>query len=137
VDAVTITLPITVVAFETDYGGVVSNTRYLEYIERGRYALLHQSGIKIEEFWKEQGVQPVVRHVEIEYLSPARHEDELELQVTVAAHGKTSTTLKYELRRDQVLLLRATQTLAYINTRWRPSRVPSLFLERWPIEISD
>jgi acyl-CoA thioester hydrolase len=136
VDAVTITLPITVIAFETDYGGVVSNTRYLEYIERGRYALLHHAGIKIEEFWKEHGVQPVVRHVEIEYLAPARHEDELELEVSVAAHGKTSTTLKYELRRGDVLLLRATQTLAYINMRWRPSRVPPLFLERWPVAES-
>ena len=130
----TITLPITVVAFETDYGGVVSNTRYLEYIERGRYALLHQAGIKIEEVWKELGVQPVVRHVEIEYLSPARHEDELQLHVTVVSHGKTSTTLKYELRRknERTLLLRATQTLAYINTRWRPSRVPELFLQCLP-----
>ena len=40
-----IELPITVVAFETDFGGVVSNTRYLEYIERGRYALLHAAGL--------------------------------------------------------------------------------------------
>jgi acyl-CoA thioester hydrolase len=125
----TIVLPLTVVAFETDYGGVVSNTRYLEYIERGRYALLRAAGIKIEEIWKERGVQPVVRHVEIEYLAPARHEDELELQVTVAAHGKTSTTLKYELRRqgESTLLLRAVQTLAYINARWKPSRVPEIF----------
>lgn len=129
----TITLPISVVAFETDYGGVVSNTRYLEYIERGRYALLQQAGIKIEEVWKEFGVQPVVRYVEMEYLSPARHEDELELHVTVAAHGKTSTTLKYELRRDETLILRATQTLAYINTRWRPSRVPEIFLQCLPV----
>jgi acyl-CoA thioester hydrolase len=131
----TITLPITVVAFETDYGGVVSNTRYLEYIERGRYALLHAAGLKIEEIWKEIGVQPVVRRVEIEYLAPARHEDELELQVTVAAHGKTSTTLQYELRRkgESTLLLRAQQTLAYINARWRPSRVPELFLTCLPV----
>ena len=47
----TITLPITVVAFETDFGGVVSNTRYVEYVERGRYALLHAAGLKISEVW--------------------------------------------------------------------------------------
>lgn len=131
----TIVLPITVVAFETDYGGVVSNTRYLEYIERGRYALLHSAGIRIEKIWSESGVQPVVRHVAVEYLAPARHEDELELRVTVAAHGKTSTTLHYELHRknESTPLLRATQTLAYINTRWRPSRVPEIFRQCLPV----
>jgi acyl-CoA thioester hydrolase len=131
----TITLPITVIAFETDYGGVVSNTRYLEYLERGRYALLHSAGLKIEEVWKEVGVQPVVRHIEVEYLAPAHHEDELELQVTVEAHGKTSTTIQYELRRrgESTLLLRAKQTLAYINTRWRPSRVPEIFRQCLPV----
>ena len=126
----TITLPITVLAFETDYGGVVSNTRYLEYIERGRYALLHSVGLHSEEVWKALEMIQVVRHVEIDYLAPARHEEELELQISVAGHGKTSTTLHYELRRESALLLRASQTLAYINNRWRPCRVPQLFLDR-------
>lgn len=131
-----VTLPITVIAFETDYGGVVSNTRYLEYIERGRYALLDAAGIHIETVWNDLGVQPVVRRVEIEYLAPARHQDELEMQVSVAVHGKTSTTLQYELHRAGVStpLMRATQTLVYINARWKPSRVPELFRISLPFE---
>jgi acyl-CoA thioester hydrolase len=122
-----VTLPITVVAFETDYGGVVSNTRYLEYIERGRYALLHACGLKIEEMWQTHGVQPIVRRVEIEYLGAARHEDELELDIEVQEHGKSTSTLLFTLRRGETALMRATQTLAYINTRWRPVRVPDVF----------
>ncbi len=89
-------LPITVVAFETDFGGVVSNTRYLEYIERGRYALLHKAGLKISEVWESHGVQPVVRRISIEYLSFARHEDELQLQASVIQHSRTTTMLSYE-----------------------------------------
>ena len=131
-DAVTIILPIRVMAFETDYGGVVSNTRYLEYLERGRYALLEAADLKIENLWEELGVQPVVRSVALEYLTPARHEDELKLSICVASHGKTSTTLNFELRRESTLIMRATQTLAYINTRWKPSRVPQIFLECLP-----
>ncbi len=122
-----VTLPITVVAFETDYGGVVSNTRYLEYIERGRYALLHACGLKIEEMWQTHGVQPIVRRVEIEYLGAARHEDELKLDIEVQEHGKSTSTLLFTLRRGETALMRATQTLAYINTRWRPVRVPDVF----------
>ncbi len=129
-------LPIRVMAFETDYGGVVSNTRYLEYLERGRYALLQAADLRIENLWQEIGVQPVVREVHIEYLAPARHEEQLQLSICVASHSKSSTVLNFELRREDgeqsTLLLRASQTLAYINARWKPSRVPQIFLERLP-----
>jgi len=124
-----IELPITVVAFETDFGGVVSNTRYLEYIERGRYALLHAAGLKISEIWEEYGVQPVVRRVQIEYLGFARHEDDLVLHVSTGEIGGSTIILHYELRRGDDVLMRATQTLAFLNTRWRPVRVPPVFRE--------
>ena len=123
------TLRITVIAFETDFGGVVSNTRYIEYIERGRYALLHAAGLKTTEVWDTHGVQPIVRRVEIDYLVPARHEDELLLTATVAAHSGATTTLRYELTRpaDSAVIMRAEQTLAYLNTKWKPVRVPLVF----------
>lgn len=124
-----IILPIVVVAFETDFGGVVSNTRYLEYIERGRYALLHAAGLKITRVWQEHGVQPVVRRVEVDYLGFARHEDELELEAQTGEHGRSSAELHYTLRRveDGAILMRATQTIAFINTRMKLSRVPPWF----------
>ncbi len=125
----TVTLPIIVVAFETDYGGVVSNTRYLEYIERGRYALLHAAGLKVECIWKTHEVQPVVRRVQIDYLGFARHEDELELTVRIAEHTRATSTLQYDLTRsaDGSTLMRASQTLAYLNAKWRPVRVPEIY----------
>ncbi len=132
----TITLPITVVAFETDFGGVVSNTRYVEYVERGRYALLHATGLKVSGVWEAHGVQPVVRRVDIEYLGFARHEDELLLHIRVGSHSGATTTLCYELSRaaDSIILMRATQTLAYLNRQWKPTRVPAIFRNALPIE---
>lgn len=127
-----ILLPITVVAFETDFGGVVSNTRYLEYIERGRYALLHAAGLRITRLWEEHGVQPVVRRVEVDYLGFARHEDELSLEAWTGEHSRSSARLHYTLRRtqDSAVLMRAAQTIAFINTRMKPSRVPAWFIEK-------
>jgi acyl-CoA thioester hydrolase len=129
-----IILPITVMAFETDFGGVVSNTRYVEYIERGRYALVHAAGLRIDEVWKTHGAQPIVRHLEIDYLGGARHEDELELEVRVEEQTRTTTVLGFSLKRGEEELMRATQTLAYINRRWRPTRVPDIFLQSFPVE---
>jgi acyl-CoA thioester hydrolase len=129
-----IILPITVMAFETDFGGVVSNTRYVEYIERGRYALMHAAGLRIEEVWKTHGAQPIVRHVEIDYLGGARHEDELLLDISIREHTRSTTVLDFSLKRGEEELMRARQTLAYINYRWRPTRVPDIFLQSFPVE---
>jgi acyl-CoA thioester hydrolase len=129
-----ISLPITVVAFETDYGGVVSNTRYVEYVERGRYALMHAAGLKTEEIWKTQRVQPIVRRLEMDYLSGAHHEDELQLEAGVREHTRSTTVLDFVLKRGAEELMRATQTLAYINDRWRPTRVPDIYRENFPVE---
>ena len=122
-------LPIRVVAFETDFAGVVSNTRYLEYIERGRYALLQAANLKVTEMAAQFGVQPVVRHVEMEYLGFARHEDDLVLRVQSGEIGRASGVLEYELTRadDGTILMRARQTLVFVNQRWRAARVPDWF----------
>jgi acyl-CoA thioester hydrolase len=124
-----ISLPILVVAFETDFGGVVSNTRYVEYIERARYALWHSAGLQVERTWREHGVQGVVRRVEVDYLGFAKHEDELEIAVEVGEIGGARLILNYELSRspDGAVLMRARQTLAFLNTNWKPVRVPEIF----------
>ncbi len=118
-----------VVAFETDYGGVVSNVRYLEYLERARYALWHAAGLQVEKTWREFGVQGVVRRVEVDYLGFARHEDELEISVEVGEIGGAKLILNYEIARpvDGAIVLRARQTMAFLNTQWRPVRVPPVF----------
>ncbi|MBV9468673.1 MAG: thioesterase family protein [Abitibacteriaceae bacterium] len=131
-----ITLPIFVVAFETDFGGVVSNTRYVEYLERGRYALLGAAGLKITDIWNEHGVQPIVRRVTVDYLVPAQHEDELELIAWVGEHSGATTLLHFECvrPRDAATIMRAEQTLAYLNTRWKPVRVPTIFRDALAVD---
>ena len=124
-----ITIDIRVMAFETDFYGIVSNTRYPEYLERGRYALLHQAGLTVKEMWDEIGVQPILRHVEIDYLGFARHEDLLQLHTWVESHAGATSTLRHELVRvdNGQVIMRATQMLAYINKRDRPVRVPQSY----------
>ncbi len=121
-----------VVAFETDFGGVVSNVRYLEYIERARYALWHTAGLQVEKIWREHGVQGVVRRVEVDYLGFAKHEDELEVSALVGEIGGARLVLEFEITRpeDGAMILKARQTMAFLNTKWRPVRVPEIFRER-------
>ena len=127
-----ITLPILVHAYETDFGGVVSNTRYLEFLERGRYALLHAADLPVEKTWREDGVMAVVRRVEADYLNFARHEEALTLRTWVCEWKGASTLVSHEITRDSdgITILRARQTIAFLNRDWKPTRVPQIYRER-------
>lgn len=127
-----ITLPILVHAYETDFGGVVSNTRYLEFLERGRYALLHAAGLPVEKTWREDGVMAIVRRVEADYLNFARHEEGLTLKTWVSEWKGATATVSHEITRDSddVAILRARQTIAFLNRDWKPTRVPAIYHER-------
>jgi len=132
-----IQLPILVHAFETDFGGVVSNTRFLEWFERGRYALLHQAGLPVEETWEQEGVMAIVRRVEVDYLLFARHEDELILTTRVGEWGGATATVEHEITRprDGATIARARQTIAFLNRSWKPTRVPKSYREKLKEEI--
>ncbi len=126
-----VTLPILVHAFETDFGGVVSNTRYLEFLERGRYALLHAAGLPVEKTWRENGIMAIVRRVEADYLNFARHEEALTLKTWVSEWKGATATVSHEITRDcdGVTILRARQTIAFLNREWKPTRVPAIYRE--------
>jgi acyl-CoA thioester hydrolase len=134
-----IVLPISVLAFETDFGGVVSNTRYPEYLERGRHEMMRVAGLKTGEVWEQHNAMPILRRVEIDYLGFARHEDDLILRARVASHTRATTLIEFELTRplDGVVIMRARQTLAYLNKSWRPTRVPEIYRQMLAPEFSD
>ena len=127
-----ISLPILVHAYETDFGGVVSNTRYLEFLERGRYALLHAVDLPVEKTWREDGVMAVVRRVEADYLQFARHEEALTLKTWVSEWKGASALVSHEITRDAdgLTILRARQTIAFLNRDWKPTRVPQIYRDR-------
>lgn len=127
-----ISLPLLVHAFETDFGGVVSNTRYLEYLERGRYALLHSAGLPVEKTWQEEGIMAIVRRAEVDYLNFARHEEQLTLTTWVEQWKGATAIVAHEIVRDfdGVAILRARQTIAFLNRNWRPTRVPASYREK-------
>ena len=62
------TLPIRVRDYETDSQGIVNNANYLHYLEITRHDFCEQAGTSFRAM-QQQGLDPVVRKIEIEYLS--------------------------------------------------------------------
>ncbi len=54
--------------YEVDSQGIVNNANYLHYLEMTRHDFCEQAGLTFREM-QQQGIDPVVRKIEIEYLS--------------------------------------------------------------------
>jgi len=68
---------------DTDCGGVVYYANYLKYFERARTQYLEDRGFSVAELMKAGRVFVVV-HAEVDYRTPARYGDTLEIETTVA-----------------------------------------------------
>src|SRR4030095_12097837 len=73
---------------DTDGGGVVYYANYLKYLERARTEWLRARGFSQTELVKDPGVIFVVSTLAVDYKSPARLDDSLDITCDVALDGK-------------------------------------------------
>lgn len=62
---------------DTDAGGIVYYANYLKFAERGRTEALREMGFDNNGLRQDEGIIIVVRKIDIDYLMPARLEDEV------------------------------------------------------------
>ena len=55
--------------YEVDSQGIVNNAIYLHYLEHTRHEFCREAGTSFREM-QQQGVDPVIRRVDIEYFTP-------------------------------------------------------------------
>ena len=114
---------------ETDAQGIVYYGRYMPYFDRARVEYQRHLGLLQRHAGEPEFV---MRAQHVEYLAPARFDDELEVFVRVARVGRTSAT--YEAAayraRDDVLMVTATQTLVLVDLEERQAcEIPERFRE--------
>ena len=79
---------------DTDFGGVVYYANYLRYFERARTEWLRSLGVEHQRLAREDGLQFVVRRVEIDFLRGARLDDELSITVELTERKRTYLMLR-------------------------------------------
>ena len=82
-------LPIRVYIEDTDAGGIVYYVNYLKYFERARTELIRSMGVD-KTAVMEDGSVFVVTSASIDYLLPARLDDEIVARATVVGAGGAS-----------------------------------------------
>jgi len=104
---------------DTDCGGVVYYANYLKYLEEARTEYMRERGLDLKEL-AGTGLLFVVKKVEIEYKSPARYADLLEISTKLGRLRNVSFEFLQEVKRDDKLLIAATTTLVCIDKDFKP-----------------
>jgi acyl-CoA thioester hydrolase len=108
---------------ETDAQGIVHHANYLTWFEQGRVELLRAAGLSYRTL-EEAGVILVVAEAQVRYYSPARFDDGLRLVTTTVRAKGARIEHRYELYRDETLLVEGTTTIACTDRSGRVSRLP-------------
>jgi acyl-CoA thioester hydrolase len=118
---------------DTDFSGLVYHARYLHFLERGRTDYLRCLGVEQSALLSvdEEGLVFVVHRMEIDFKAPARMDDILAIETLTEKAGGAKMVLVQEIRRDGTLLIAARVTIAIINGKGRPRRLPEKLAERF------
>ena len=110
---------------DTDAGGVVYHANYLRYLERGRTEFLRDRGLSVQAMHEAGIIFPVVA-IEVNYRSPARLDDLLEVETGIVAVKNSSFVAGQRVLRkgDGKLLVEARVTLACVGEGMRAQRLP-------------
>ena len=124
--------PVRVYYEDTDAAGVVYYANYLKFMERARTEWLASLGFAIARFAQEHGIVFVVHRCAIDFVAPARLNDDLTVTVEVVDRGASRIDLAQEVRLATSTLTSARVTLACLDaTRWRPVRIPAPLAQKF------
>jgi len=128
---------------DTDTGGVVFYANYLKFFERARTEWLRSFGFQQQQLAATTGAIFVVKNTSVEYLSPARLDDELRLTVVVEKLRNASMEFIQEAWRlpsgdggtacdgEPRLLARGSITVVCVDeATFRPRPIPDEVLSR-------
>lgn len=109
---------------DTDLAGMVYYANYLRFIERARTEALIALGVDQGALRGAAGVVFVVRRLAVEYLAPARFQDQLEVRTQAAEIRPARVVLDQGVWRGDTILVQARVTLVCIGPGGRAVRLP-------------
>ena len=125
--------PVRVYYEDTDAQGVVYYANYFRFMERARTEWLRALGANQEKMLNEERRMFVVTKTELEFLVPARFNDQLVVTARLAGLTRATFSIEQNIYRDNVdgtLCCRGGVQAALLNAdTLRPLRVPATLFE--------
>jgi tol-pal system-associated acyl-CoA thioesterase len=118
--------PVRVYYEDTDAGGVVYHSQYLNFMERARTEWLRASGFVQSVLKQELQVLFVVHSMQIQFKKPARLDDDLKVVSQLIEMGRGSFSCQQQIMRDDVILLEAQVKVACVDAdSFKPTGIPA------------
>jgi acyl-CoA thioester hydrolase len=123
-------LPLRVYYEDTDAGGVVYYANYLAFMERGRTEWLRSLGYENQQLIDAEGIVFAVRRACVDYLLPARLDDQLEVIVGIKRLKRASLVFEQQIVRGDELLCQGEITLVCVDLNgFRPTAIPESIMK--------
>ena len=118
---------------DTDSGGVVYYANYLKFMERARTEFLRKFGFEQDQLIEQQNVIFAVRSVQLDYKSPARFNDEINITANVIEMKKVSMLFEQKItniKQPNKILCEGQIRIACLHAdTFKPCAIPESLLE--------
>lgn len=127
--------PLRIYYEDTDTGGVVYYANYLRFFERARTEWLRSAGVGQQLMTEQENVMFMVKSTVIDYHSPAKLDDRLEVSVRLEKLGRASVNFVQQAWRtggaSPGLLCSGRIRIACVHVQsLRPAPIPAAILEK-------
>ncbi len=117
---------------DTDAGGVVYYANYLKFMERCRTEWLRALAIDQSRLRAERHLQFVVVQVTVDFLRPARLDDEIVVTAEFVHMSGATISFNQSIRRADVQLIDAKTRIACLDSgTLRPRAIPKDLFVEW------
>lgn len=121
--------PIRVYYEDTDSGGVVYHSNYLNFMERARTEWLRELGFEQDNIRAEYQLLFAVHSMQLIYKRPARFNDALLIRSRLQKASGASMQFKQNIYRGEELLCEASVRIACLDAEsFRPKSIPNSIL---------
>jgi acyl-CoA thioester hydrolase len=123
--------PLRVYYEDTDAGGVVYHANYLKFAERARTEWLRTLGFDQSRLALEEGILIVMRRCTVEFLSPARLDDQLVVETHIKTLGKVRMTMEQAIKLGGKQISAVEVELVCVGKNARPTPWPDALMKRF------
>ncbi|OUR67287.1 tol-pal system-associated acyl-CoA thioesterase [Cycloclasticus sp. 46_83_sub15_T18] len=126
--------PVRIYYEDTDMQGIVYYANYLKYLERARTEFLREKGFEQDQLIEQQAVAFAVRSVQMDYIKPAKFNDELIVATQVQQLKRVSLVFQQTIIRpadDNAIINSATIKVACLDAHsMKIKAIPTEMIEQ-------
>jgi acyl-CoA thioester hydrolase len=112
---------------DTDSGGVVYYANYLKFLERARTDAITSLDFSNNKLVEKFGIFIIVKSCNLNFLRPAKLEDNLDIISKVIEVKNVSIKMKQNIFVNDSMIVEAEILLASVNNEGKPSKLPDEF----------